>query len=74
MQTLIRLLPNLVKGGLSLWEKSKEWNAKKRIAMMIAVPVSLVAVSSAVYAFGWESVAFAAQILTELLAAFSEAM
>ena len=42
MKNLVMLIPNLAKAGFKLWETSKEWNAKKRIAIFAIIPASLI--------------------------------
>lgn len=74
MKTLITFIPSLVKAGFKLWEKSKEWSAKKRIAVLIVAPLALVATSLTVYFVGPEHAQFAVQLLTETLEAFAQHM
>lgn len=74
MKALITLLPNLVKSAFGVWEKSKEWSAKKRIAMFVLVPVSIVAVTLVVKYAGWDNALLATELITEMLQVFSESM
>jgi len=74
MKGLIMLIPNLVRSGLKLWEVSKEWNAKKRIAVFAITPVALILFSVVVGVFGKENAQVAAQILTEVMMAFADMM
>lgn len=74
MKGLIMLIPNLVRSGLKLWEVSKEWNAKKRIAVFAITPVALILFSIVVGIFGKENAQVAAQILTEVMMAFADMM
>lgn len=74
MKGLIMLIPNLVKSGFSLWEKSKEWNAKKRIAIFAIVPIALIIFSLVVWFVGPEHATLAAQILTETMQAFADSL
>ena len=74
MKGLIMLIPNLVRSGLKLWEVSKEWNAKKRIAVFAITPVALILFSIVVGIFGKENAQVAAQILTEVMMSFADMM
>lgn len=72
MKGLITFLPNLVKAGFKLWEKSKEWDAKKRIVVFTVIPVSLIVFSIVVGLFGEENARVAAEILTQVMTAFAD--
>ncbi len=74
MKGLIMLIPNLVRSGLKLWEVSREWNAKKRIAVFAITPVALILFSIVVGIFGKENAQVAAQILTEVMMSFADMM
>lgn len=74
MKGLVMLIPNLVKAGFKLWETSKEWNAKKRIAIFAIVPASLIIFSLVVWFVGPEYAQLAAQILTDTMIAISDSM
>lgn len=74
MNKLITFLPNLVRAGVKLWTKSKEWNTKKKIAVFAIAPVALILFSVVVGLFGPENAQIAAQILTEFMTAFAEMM
>ena len=68
------IIPNLVKAGFKLWETSKEWNAKKRIAIFVIIPVSLIIFSLVVWIVGPEYAQLAAQILTETMISISDSI
>lgn len=72
MKSLITLLPNLVRSGFSLWEKSKELDTKKRIALFAIIPASLILFSVVVSVFGEESARIAAEILTQVMTVIAE--
>lgn len=74
MKGLLMLVPNLVKAGFKLWETSKEWNAKKRIAVFAITPAALILFSIVVGVFGEQNAQIAAQILTEVMLSFADAM
>ena len=74
MKNLVMLIPNLVKAGFKLWETSKEWEAKKRIAIFAIVPASLIILSLVVWLVGPEYAQLAAQILTDTMTVISESL
>lgn len=72
MKGLIMFLPNLVKAGFRLWEKSKEWDAKKRMVVFTVIPASLILFAVVVGMFGEENARIAAEILTQTMTAFAD--
>lgn len=74
MKGLLMLIPNMVKAGVKLWSVSKEWNAKKRIAVFAITPIALILFSVVVGVFGQDNAQVAAQILTEVMMAFADMM
>jgi hypothetical protein len=74
MNGVLMLVPNLVKAGFKVWETSKEWSAKKRIASFAIAPAALILFSIVVGVFGEHSAQIAAQILTEVMLTIADAM
>lgn len=72
MKNLLMIIPNLLKSGLTLWQASKEWNAKKRIAVFAITPAALILFSVVVGVFGEENARIAAEILTQTMTAFAD--
>ncbi len=67
MKKLITFIPSLVKSGFSLWKKSKEWSAKKRMFALCAVPLALIGLTTVIHFFGADNAALAASLLVEVM-------
>lgn len=74
MNKLITLLPRMITSGVKLWQSSREWSAKKRIAVFAIAPASLILFSVVVGVFGPDNAQIAAEILTAVMSAFADMM
>jgi hypothetical protein len=61
----------MIAAGAKLWAAHKEWSAKKKIAVYILAPVSIVAVALTIKFGGWDTAVLAVQLITETLEAFA---
>ena len=74
MKALLTFIPGIVRAVTTLWGKTSEWSAKKKIAAFVIGAVALIAFTYVVGLVGTETATFAAQLLLDTLTAFVEVM
>ena len=71
MKLLISPIVKLFTAGLGVWEKSKEWSGKKRIAVLALCGLLVFVTPVSMYFIGWDKTVLAFQLVSELLASLA---